>query len=51
MGIHRSIRHSVPQDDMDGGFPQDDKIGGHPQDNKNVVWDEYWDWSPKAYGE
>ena len=29
---------------------QDDKIGGHPQDDKNVVWDEYWDWSPKAYG-
>ena len=21
-----------------------------PQDDKNVVWDEYWDWSPKAYG-
>ena len=21
------------------------------QDDKNVVWDEYWDWSPLAYGE
>jgi hypothetical protein len=51
VGVHRSIHHSVPQDDMDGGFPQDDKIGGHPQDDKNVVWDEYWVWSPKAYGE
>ena len=48
VSVHRSIRHSVPQDDMDGGFPQDDKIGGHPQDDKNVVWDEYWDWSPQA---
>ena len=48
VGVHRSIRHSVPQDDMDGEFPQDDKIGGHPQDDKNVVWDEYWDWSPQA---
>jgi len=19
--------------------------------DKNVVWDEYWDWSPSAYGE
>ena len=46
--VHRSIRHSVPQDDMDGEFPQDDKMGGHPQDDKNVVWDEYWDWSPQA---
>ena len=51
VGVHRSIRHSVPQDDMDGEFPQDDKIGEHPQDDKNVVWDEYWDWSPMAYGE
>ena len=23
---------------------------GVRKDDKNVVWDEYWDWSPKAYG-
>lgn len=27
----------------------DDKISNDRQEATNVVWDEYWDWSPMAY--